>query len=114
MLQLSQSLAAWQTDRFDDTFKGELAGLDIVQLPLQQALTQGSYASKLGIKVMINTVSETPDALQVRAGIFYSGILPGCACSDDVAPESSYPEFCDVLVVIDKASAEARVELLAD
>ena len=111
MLQLPQSLAAWQTDRFDDTFKDEVAGLDIAHLPLQQALAQGSYASKQDIKVTINTVSETREALQVRAGIFYSGILPGCACSDDVAPESVYPEFCTVLVVIDKTTAEARVEL---
>lgn len=114
MLQLSESLAAWQTDQFNDTFKVEVAGLDIEQLPLQQALTQGSYASKRDIKVTINAVSETQERLQVRAGIFYSGILPGCACSDDVAPESVYPEFCAVLVVIDKATAEACVELLAD
>lgn len=114
MLQLSQSLAAWQTDQFDDIFKDEVACLDIEQLPLQQALTQGSYASKRDIKVTINTMSETQGTLQVRAGIFYSGILPGCACSDDVAPESVYPEYCSVLIVIDKVTAEARVELLAD
>ena len=114
MLKLSQSLAAWQTDQFDDTFKDEVAGLGIEVLPLQQALTQGSYASKRDIKVTINTVSETHEALQVRAGIFFSGILPGCACSDDVAPESVYPEFCVVLVVIDKSTAEAYVKLMPE
>ncbi len=111
MLQLTRSLAAWQTDRFDDTFKDEVASLDMEQLPLQRALTQGSYASKRDIKVTINTVSETREELQVRAGIFFSSILPGCACSDDVAPESVYPEFCTVLVVIDKTTAEAQVNL---
>lgn len=114
MLQFSQSLAAWQTDRFTDAFKDEVARLDIEQLPLQQALIQGSYASKRHIKVTINTVTESGKTLQVRAGIFYTGILPGCACSDDVAPENEYPEYCNVLISIHRETAEAHVELLDD
>jgi len=112
MIQLTETLAAWDTAAFNEVFKGEVAQLEESQLPLQQALTQGSHASTRNMQVMINRVTETPQELRVRAGVFFTGILPGCACSDDVAPESEFPEFCELLFCINRQTAETSIRLL--
>ena len=46
MLSLEKTLAAWQTSDFEDVFKREVEQLGVEDLPLQQGLSQGSYASK--------------------------------------------------------------------
>jgi len=41
-------------------------------------------------------------------------ILPGCACSDDAAPDNEYTEYCEVLFTIDLQTADSTVSLLSD
>jgi len=81
---------------------------------LQQGLSQGSYASDERLKVVVIRVSDKPDEIHVKAGIFYTGVLPGCACSDDAAPDNEYTEYCEVLFKINLKTAETTVSLLSD
>ena len=114
MIRLDETISAWQTKDFEEVFKREVTQLGIEQLPLQQALSQGSYASDKDLKVLvINTVGRQ-ECIQVKAGIFYTGILPGCACTDDPAPDNEYTEYCEVLFSIDLQTAETTVSLLTD
>lgn len=112
MIRLEKTLSAWQTPEFEDVFKGEVAQLGTEQLPLQQALSQGSYASDRHLKVLVISASVRQGFIQVKAGIFYTGILPGCACSDDVAPDNEYTEYCELLFAIDQQTAASTVSLL--
>jgi hypothetical protein len=112
MIRLEKSLSAWQSPEFEDVFRHEVAQLGTTQLPLQQALSQGSYASDRHLKVLLISTSVRQGFIQVKAGIFYSGILPGCACSDDVAPDNEYTEYCEMLFAIDQQTAECTVSLL--
>ena len=114
MLSLGKTLAAWQTPDFEDAFKCEVEQLGVEELPLQQGLSQGSYASDEHLKVVVIRVSDKPEEIQVKAGIFYTGILPGCACSDDAAPDNEYTEYCEVLFMINLKTAETTVSLLSD
>lgn len=109
---LKRSLAAWDTEDFGAVFRDEVAQLEIDELPLQRALAQGSVASKRDLRVMLVRATDLPDCLEIKAGIFYTGILPGCACSDDVAPDAEFPEYCDVLFRIDRATAATAITLL--
>ena len=113
MLSLEKTLAAWQTSDFEDVFKHEVEQLGVEDLPLQQGLSQGSYASDEHLKVIVIRVSDRQGKIQVKAGIFYTGILPGCACSDDAAPDNEYTEYCEVLFTIDLQTADSKVSLLA-
>jgi len=113
MLSLEKTLAAWQTSDFEDVFKREVEQLGVEDLPLQQGLSQGSYASDEHLKVIVIRVSDRQGKIQVKAGIFYTGILPGCACSDDAAPDNEYTEYCEVLFTIDLQTADSKVSLLA-
>ena len=114
MIRLEKSVAAWQTPVFEEVFKCEVGRLGMEQLPLQQALSQGSYASNKHLKVLVMNTVDRQESIQVKAGIFYTGILPGCACTDDPAPDNEYTEYCEVLFSIDLQTALSTVSLVSD
>lgn len=113
MLILEKSLAAWGTPDFDAVLKGELAR-HAAELPLQQALTHSSSVADTPLTVLLQRAAEEAGAVRVRAGIFYEGLLGGCACANDPTPESPYTEYCEVELDIDKASGVARVKLVEE
>lgn len=114
MIQLSQSLATWGTPVFNETLKQELQQLDPRQLPLQQGLSRTSYATDSPHTAVVLGVDEDARFIRAKVGIFYSGIIAGCSCADDPTPVTEENEFCEVLVEIDKVTADARVTLLDD
>jgi len=105
-------LDAWATPAFEAVFKDEVGRLGVESLPLQQALSQSSHANGDSMDVMLIGSSEEPGCIRVRAGIFYTGVIPGCACADDPAPDSEYTEYCEVRFDIDRETAATRVTLL--
>lgn len=112
MITLSQSLAAWGDSRFAEQFKDEVEALPAEQLPLQQGLSLSSYVSAEPFKVMVINSGETAGEIQVKAGVFYTGIIAGCSCADDPSPTDVQPEYCELQFEIDKASGAARLTLL--
>ena len=114
MIRLERTVAAWQTTDFEEVFRREVGQLGMEYLPLQQALTQGSYASDRQLKVLVISTSARQDTILVKAGIFFTGIVPGCACSDDPAPDNEYTEYCEVLFTIDQQTAVATIRLLPE
>ncbi len=113
MLILEQSLSAWGTPEFEPVFKRELAQ-HAGDLPLQQALTHSSTVADTPVTVLLQRAAEAGGAIRVRAGIFYEGLLGGCACANDPTPESPYTEYCELELDIDRASGAAQVRLLSD
>ena len=112
MSYFKKSLAAWKTEQFEDCFKQEVCTLKVDDLPLQQALKQGSHASVEGISVMITRSEETMDTILVNAGIFFNSFLAGCHCSDDPSTQDSYAEFGEFSFRIDKKNAKLAVKLI--
>jgi len=106
MIHLSKSLLARNSPRFDDVFKQEIGQLGAGQIPLQQGLSSSSYALDDKFDLMIISVADEPDFIQVNVGIFYCGILAGCNCADDPTPVEPQSEYCEVRVSINKATAE--------
>lgn len=109
MFSLPKSLAAWNTPDFAAVLKAELEAVDGSLLPLQQGLAQSSYALTDGFSVMLLGASQGADALEVRVGIAYSGIIPGCACADDPTPISELPEYCELVLAINRETSEVRL-----
>jgi hypothetical protein len=114
MMRLTKALNAWGTPEFEGILKKEIEQMDARQLPLQQGLTTGSYALDGRHKAMIIGTSEDADVIRVKAGIFYSGIIAGCACADDPTPVNEESEYCVVQLNIDKQTAETTVVLLTE
>lgn len=113
-MQLKESLRAWGTPTFRDTLKAEIARLDPADLPLQQGLSGSSYATDTPPQAVILSATEEGDRIRVKAGLFYTGIIAGCSCADDPTPVEEQTEYCEVLLEIDKISAETQVTLLQE
>jgi hypothetical protein len=113
VIRFEKSLRAWGTADFADVLKREILLLGADGLPLQQGLSTGNYVADEPIAVVINSVAAADDAIRVRAGIFYAGVIGGCSCTDDPTPASNINEYCEVLLEIDMRSAATAI-VLAD
>ena len=114
MTRFSKALETWGSPDFKAVVKKEIELLPITELPLQQGLTTGSYALDHDIEAMVLNVRESDEFIHVKAGIFYKAIIAGCSCSDDPTPIDECNEHCEVMIDIDKESAEATITLLSD
>jgi hypothetical protein len=106
-LDLAAALAAWGTPAFAGALKAALEARGAA-LPLQRGLAAGSVALDERIEVMYLGADEEPERLRVRVGVFFAGILAGCSCADDPTPVEPQNEYCELELLIDKASGEAR------
>jgi hypothetical protein len=111
LMYLHRSLAAYTTPDFGAVFKSEVEQFDASHLPLQQALQRSSQVSG-GFSLMLIAVTSDADAIRVRAGIFYAGVIGGCSCADDPTPHDEISEYCKTLFVIDRHSAATTLTLL--
>ena len=112
MIVLNRALSAWNTPEFQAVLKAELEQLQAEQLPLQQGLSLSSYVSSEPFKVMVIGSSDEGEAIRVKVGIFYTGIIAGCSCADDPSPSDVQAEYCELQIDIDKASGKADITLL--
>lgn len=110
---LARSRAAWGSDAFNEVLKAEMHDLSAHELPLQQGLSLSSFVSAEPFQVMIIHAAEESGVIRVKAGIFYSGIIAGCSCSDDPTPTDVQAEYCEVECAIDMTTGEAEIKLLA-
>jgi hypothetical protein len=113
MIRFDKALRVWGTPDFEAVLKQELIH-SADHLPLQQGLTHGNYVTGDPITVAINSVAETDDAICIKAGIFYQGVIGGCSCADDPTPVSESSEYCAVKLDIDKTTAATVVTLLSE
>ncbi|MFV9616929.1 MAG: hypothetical protein ACNYZG_13305, partial [Gammaproteobacteria bacterium] len=112
MFYLSQSLQAWNSDAFKNVLKKELCSINSNLLPLQQGLTQSSYAIGKNLSASVLRVESENNYIIVKAGLFYTGVIAGCNCADDPTPIDEINEYCDVLLRINKKTAETTVTLI--
>lgn len=110
MPYLKRSLASFGSPGFEAALKEELAALGPDELGLQQALTAGSTARSEGIGIMILRQQETSRNIQLRAGVFFTSVLGGCACADDPTPENEDAQYCELEITIDRQTGQARLQ----
>jgi len=112
MIRLSDSLRAWNTPAFDAVLKRELE-CAAAELPLQQAVTATSVALDDKVSVMVLGSEEAGGAIRVRVGVFFAGIVGGCNCADDPTPVEPQNEYCELQILIDRATGEAVASIVA-
>ncbi len=112
MIQLKKTLSAHHTADFKSIAKKEISLIDASLLPLQQGLSLSSYVGKAPFSVIILNATEHVASLDVKTGIFYTGIIAGCSCSDDPSPTDEQNEYCELLFRINKETGETEVILL--
>lgn len=108
---LPRSLAAWGTPGFAATLQRELAALDPGLLPLQQGLSASSQVLDAPHQAMLLTARASDGRIEAKVSIFFSGIVAGCNCADDPTPVAAQPEYCELLLSIDLATAKTTASL---
>jgi len=111
MIELSHTLTAYGTPDFSARLKLALEQLGNDDLPLQQGLRSGNVARDDKLGAMIIQVEEAKRVITVRAGLFYTSIIAGCACADDPTPVDENTEYCEVLLHIDRDTGQTSVRL---
>ena len=114
MIILKKSLLAWQSPEFKKTFQKEVSSIDDTLLPLQEGLSYANFADGSNMSVLILKATEIDEALLIKTGIFYQGLIAGCNCSDDPTPPDSHTEYCEIRFEIDKNTAKTQCVLLSD
>ncbi len=109
MTKLISSLKSWETENFKQTLKKEMEILTSDVLPLNKASCQGGMVDDSNISVLVHSVSSTESHLKIKTGIFFYEIIAGCNCNDAPIADNTY---CEVLVSIDRKTAEACFSLL--
>lgn len=112
MIKLKKTLLAFKTSDFKNIVKTEITNIDKAQLPLQQGLSLSSYVGQAPFSVVILNVVENESSLNIKTGIFYTGIIAGCSCSDDPSPTDEQTEYCELQFDINKNTAVTTVILL--
>jgi hypothetical protein len=111
MKKLSTSLGVWGSDAFAPTLKTEVEGLPPGALPLAEGTLRGGQVDDSDLAVTVIDFSEDAGWIRARVGVFFNEVVGGCSCGDEPEPETAY---CELLVSIDRATAEAEFSVIAE
>lgn len=112
MAHFSAAISAWKTDDFAFRLSEAVTALGVRGLPLQKALTQGSVALDDDMMVRLLRAEELVGQLRVHVSVQYTSMITGCSCADDPTPLSVLPEYCELILLIDRDSGRAEIQLL--
>jgi hypothetical protein len=106
MPRLPLSLEAWGSDAFAATIKAEVAALEPLDLCLHRLATTG-HPMDTRVSVTLIESRDAGTSLEIRLGVFFEEILPGCSCGFEPEPQPAYGEL---MLHIDRATAGAHFE----
>jgi len=106
MPRLPLSLETWGSAAFAATLKAEVAALDPMDLCLHRLATTG-HPLDTGVSVNLIGSRDAGSSLEIRLGIFFEEILPGCSCGFEPEPQPAYGEL---MLRIDRTTAQAQIE----
>ena len=113
MIKLTRSIQAWNTDSFSEVLKDEVCSLSLEELPLQQGLSYSSIALSDNVSAIILNVKSDDKYISAKVGLFYTGVIAGCNCSDDPTPVDEINEYCEVQLNINRQNGDTAVTLLS-
>ncbi len=112
MIKLKKTLLSHNSADFNKVAKEEISNIDPALLPLQKGLSLSSYVGKTPFTIVILNSLDNTGYLNIKTGVFYTGIIAGCSCSDDPSPVDEQNEYCELQFVINKNTYETEVQLL--
>lgn len=114
MLNLKNIINSWDDLDFDNQLKATLESMGVNELPLQAGLSASSIALDNKIRAIVLDKSEFDDYLNIKTGLFYTGVIAGCNCADDPSPMDEQNEYCEINVSINKITGDSKISLLQD
>ncbi|MFP4462738.1 MAG: hypothetical protein ACLFO0_02670 [Guyparkeria sp.] len=111
MLHLPQTAGSTR-ETLEATFKAEISALSPDELPLEQGMSRGSVVTGDALSAMVIRSRIGPDRIRIHAGLFFTSVVAGCACTNDPSPMIDEPEYVEVEFEIDRRDGAATVRLL--
>lgn len=111
MAQLPNSLRDWQTDTFESSFKSEMERFRRDVLPLKDAIEDLNSVDDSDLGVTFISATDDDNAINAKVGVYFAEIVSCCSCGEDSPVEEAY---CEMSVVIDKATADAKFSVEPD
>ena len=112
MINLKNIADAWGTDNVDATLKNTLENMSVKELPLQKGLSSSNIALDNNIKAVILHKDTHATVINIKVGLFYTGVIAGCSCADDPGPVDEQTEYCEVMLSINKQTGDTKINLL--
>lgn len=109
MLKLSVATHWWPNDDFATLLAREIEGLPHDALPLHRALTQGGRIDDHAISVTVLRIADVGDSIEAKLGIMFVETVGGCSCGDEPV---DHPGYCELRLLIDKATGRTQVDLI--
>ena len=106
MTKLTNALQQWGSDAFNQTLQSEieqLKGQNI--LPLKDAIDDDNYVIDYDLGATVINIKEEDNAIKAVVGIYFAEEVSCCSCGEGSPTEEAY---CEMDVIINKASAEAE------
>ncbi|MEW6645907.1 MAG: hypothetical protein AB1450_01745 [Pseudomonadota bacterium] len=106
MTVLQAAVAAWGSDAFAATLKGELERLRSDVLPIGHVVGAGNRLDDSDLGIIVNEVRDDADHIYARVGVFFAEIVACTTCSggSGMCDEA----YCELLVTIDRKDGTAR------
>ena len=60
---------------------------------------------------MVLQSSASAHSIDLKVGIFYTGIIAGCSCADDPSPMDTQNEYCEILLTLDRQTGQGHARL---
>jgi hypothetical protein len=107
---LTKALGDWGTAGFATSLKRELLALGPATMPLHLGTTQGGIVDESSLDATVLGFEEEQGTIKARVGFFFTEIVGGCSCGDDPLASQAY---CELLVLIDRATGETEIRAIA-
>ena len=108
IINFKSTLDSWGENFFNTKLISDIMALPKNALPLQQALSQGDIASERPDKITVMSNEETTTGINIKLGVFFTEIISGCSCGDDLGSLNGY---CEMLLIIDKQTGNAEFKV---
>lgn len=109
MAKLDNAMRHWNTGEFTGALVRELQGLHPDTLLLHKAGNWGGPRDSDSFNVTVLSITDDKQRVYARIGVFFTEIIAGCSCGDEPAPTNGY---CELLLKINKSTAETQVEIV--
>ncbi len=104
MPRLVRALQNWEGDTLAVILTDEIKQLSMETLPLQQAVSPGSYVDVQNLGLSLLSRQACDEAVRLRVGVFFTEIVASCGCGDEPMHLNAY---CELDISIKRTTAEA-------
>ncbi|SMN13591.1 hypothetical protein BHECKSOX2_714 [Bathymodiolus heckerae thiotrophic gill symbiont] len=81
--------------------------LTLDNLPLIECCRHSGNIDEDSIDISLFSSAESEQVIQLKIGVFFREIIPGCTCSDDPLQAISYENgYCELQVKVDKNTSK--------